>query len=589
MSGMMQFSVGVMPGCQADNLPCATGSDVKYREDEKLASYPAESPERALTGVNLYLESNESVNRCVCLEKKWILWHEFIKDHSCFTDWLQLAEKSARRPRSAVILYITAKEDLKRYQDLQVEIRSRLAQLDSLNEQHRVLAQHFRGVMAHRLTSMVLDSSRRWDVLSKTVENACHSLKHFVAQREEFESQCDEMAIWLADMDLRLTEVEHFSGKDTYQKMQQLQSFQEAVGGNVVRLNKLLERGEALIQHCEPADAQEIEESLQELLLYCIRVFEGVGRLHTRLLSMRLVFEEDWLLAAVPVMTDSSKALQEDEGIFEKSSISEQFEPNHSDSMDHLVLEWDPSVDIGGSVSHDDADSDYSSAITGLHWDEPVSRDTTRRSYRTSKDSRLDMAEMTAGSSIREAIPGACVLAKAPESEQNSPNVTNTLHNAGEEPLCLATQTSPWIDRCFPEPVTFDPDRISAWLGQTFTHGPNAPARSPCLKGVQTECAAQFLKEKDDHPGISEDKVNIENGFNKPSPGLSRSSPWLLGASHFAWMLKASTLLYVLLALLLGFWASLHQPRLESGCHHSSSLARSFHLMLHYVNGPPPT
>uniref|UniRef100_A0A8C9TGP8 Uncharacterized protein n=1 Tax=Scleropages formosus TaxID=113540 RepID=A0A8C9TGP8_SCLFO len=223
MSGMMQFSVGVMPGCQADNLPCATGSDVKYREDEKLASYPAESPERALTGVNLYLESNESVNRCVCLEKKWILWHEFIKDHSCFTDWLQLAEKSARRPRSAVILYITAKEDLKRYQDLQVEIRSRLAQLDSLNEQHRVLAQHFRGVMAHRLTSMVLDSSRRWDVLSKTVENACHSLKHFVAQREEFESQCDEMAIWLADMDLRLTEVEHFSGKDTYQKMQQLQ------------------------------------------------------------------------------------------------------------------------------------------------------------------------------------------------------------------------------------------------------------------------------------------------------------------------------------------------------------------------------
>ncbi len=31
------------------------------------------------------------------------------------------------------------------------------------------------------------------------------------------------MAVWLADMDLRLTEVEHFSGKDTCSKMRQLQ------------------------------------------------------------------------------------------------------------------------------------------------------------------------------------------------------------------------------------------------------------------------------------------------------------------------------------------------------------------------------
>lgn len=67
------------------------------------------------------------------------------------------------------------------------------------------------------------------------------------------------------------------------------QGFQEAVAESAGRLNALLHQGEELIQRSEPADAQVIEGQLQELLLYCARVFQGLGRLHTRLLSMRLV------------------------------------------------------------------------------------------------------------------------------------------------------------------------------------------------------------------------------------------------------------------------------------------------------------
>lgn len=67
------------------------------------------------------------------------------------------------------------------------------------------------------------------------------------------------------------------------------QGFQEAVSESAGRLNALLQQGEELIQRSEPADAQVIEGQLQELLLYCARVFQGLGRLHTRLLSMRLV------------------------------------------------------------------------------------------------------------------------------------------------------------------------------------------------------------------------------------------------------------------------------------------------------------
>lgn len=67
------------------------------------------------------------------------------------------------------------------------------------------------------------------------------------------------------------------------------QGFQEAVAESAGRLNALLQQGEELIQRSEPVDAQVIESQLQELLLYCARVFQDLNCLHTRLLSMRLV------------------------------------------------------------------------------------------------------------------------------------------------------------------------------------------------------------------------------------------------------------------------------------------------------------
>lgn len=68
-----------------------------------------------------------------------------------------------------------------------------------------------------------------------------------------------------------------------------VQSFQQCVCVNSGRVNTLLQRGEALIQHSQPADAQHVESRLLELLRRCSLVYNNVARTHTRLLSMRLV------------------------------------------------------------------------------------------------------------------------------------------------------------------------------------------------------------------------------------------------------------------------------------------------------------
>lgn len=44
----------------------------------------------------------------------------------------------------------------------------------------------------------------------------------FVSEWEEFEAEREELALWLADLDVRLTEVDHLTG-NTCEKLRRLQ------------------------------------------------------------------------------------------------------------------------------------------------------------------------------------------------------------------------------------------------------------------------------------------------------------------------------------------------------------------------------
>jgi len=60
---------------------------------------------------------------CACLslplcrlEQRWVLWHEFMKEHDHLDAWLQLAEQAIGCPNSAHVNYSTAKEELQRFE-----------------------------------------------------------------------------------------------------------------------------------------------------------------------------------------------------------------------------------------------------------------------------------------------------------------------------------------------------------------------------------------------------------------------------------------------------------------------------------------
>uniref|UniRef100_A0A3Q1C7D5 Uncharacterized protein n=1 Tax=Amphiprion ocellaris TaxID=80972 RepID=A0A3Q1C7D5_AMPOC len=162
------------------------------------------------------------VDLSVRLDRKWLLWHNFMKEHAHLDAWLRLAEQAVASPSPAHFTYSTAKEELRRFERLQREAGSQLVQLDSLTRRNRTLTRMFDGVMRTRLLSSAGECGRRWDNVNQKLESITAGLKLFVSEWEEFEAQGAELALWLADMDVRLSEVDHLTGS-TCEKLRQLQ------------------------------------------------------------------------------------------------------------------------------------------------------------------------------------------------------------------------------------------------------------------------------------------------------------------------------------------------------------------------------
>ncbi|XP_022426107.2 nesprin-2 isoform X3 [Delphinapterus leucas] len=325
-----------------------------------------------------------SMERRMKIEETWRLWQKFLDDYSRFEDWLKSAERTAACPNSSEVLYTVAKEELKRFEAFQRQIHERLTQLELINKQYRRLARENRTDTASKLKQMVHEGNQRWDNLQKRVTAILRRLRHFTNQREEFEGTRESILVWLTEMDLQLTNVEHFSESDADDKMRQLNGFQQEITLNTNKIDQLIVFGEQLIQKSEPLDAVLIEDELEELHRYCQEVFGRVSRFHRRLTSHASGLEDEKEASENETDVEDPREIQDDS--WRKRRESE--EPSSPQSLCHLVppapgpersgcetpvsvdsipLEWDHTGDVGGSSSHEeDEEGPYYSALSDV-------------------------------------------------------------------------------------------------------------------------------------------------------------------------------------------------------------------------------
>ncbi|XP_034436669.1 nesprin-1-like [Hippoglossus hippoglossus] len=310
-----------------------------------------------------------ALDRRLRIEETWRLWCKFLDDYSRFEDWLKMAERTAASPNSAGVLYTVAKEELKKFEGFQRQVHERLTQLEIVNNQYRRLARENRTDRASQLKVMVHEGNRRWDTLYRRVAAVLRRLKHFTSQREDFEGTRESMLVWLTELDLQLTNVEHFSESDVHHKIQQLNSFQKEITLNTERIDGLIVFGEGLIQKSSPQDAALIEDELEELHAYCQEVFSRLVRFHQRLSQPPIIKEEPELSGSTFYLESSLELIGRP--WLGRSLGSLPATPTHllasalersgretPVSVDSLPLEWDHTGDVGGSSSQEDDDDE---------------------------------------------------------------------------------------------------------------------------------------------------------------------------------------------------------------------------------------
>ncbi|KAI1897766.1 hypothetical protein AGOR_G00086650 [Albula goreensis] len=221
------------------------------------------------------------------------LWREFLDDHSKFEDWLRTVEETAAEPDSDCILYANAKQECKKFEALQREGQEHFANLELLNTRYRRLARENRTDTANSLQVTVLQGNQRWDNLQQRVVAILRRLKSFTAEWEEFVGVKEKTQMWLTEMDLRLTNVEHLSKCDTHERMEQLDGLQREMGLGVERVAQLTSTGKQLSQRSNPQDRALIQEQLSYLSSFHQQLLQRAERFRQRLTCPRPETEEE--------------------------------------------------------------------------------------------------------------------------------------------------------------------------------------------------------------------------------------------------------------------------------------------------------
>lgn len=107
-------------------------------------------------------------------------------------------------------------------QSFQRKIHENLAQLEMINKQYRRMARESRTDTNLQLRKMVHEANNRWDDVARRCNKVLRRMKALLTQKEEFDSTRESMIVWLTEMDLQLTNVEHFSESEVSIKVKQM-------------------------------------------------------------------------------------------------------------------------------------------------------------------------------------------------------------------------------------------------------------------------------------------------------------------------------------------------------------------------------
>ncbi|CAM9890425.1 unnamed protein product [Lampetra fluviatilis] len=194
-----------------------------------------------------------------------------------FEGWLaRLEHRVSARDSVRRLEFPQCRDELNVFVAVQHEVQQGLTRLEELKVRHRqLLCSHDPGTVAMQ-RPRVQACNHRWVGLKKVVATIIKTLRHSVAQWEEFEGACKDLMLWLTETDLRLTNLEHFGECEAQARSDQLRAFQEELAKRQETLNSLRKQAERLGEVGQAG--HRLEEALKYFTETSVRVTRYLGR-----------------------------------------------------------------------------------------------------------------------------------------------------------------------------------------------------------------------------------------------------------------------------------------------------------------------
>ncbi|XP_060712015.1 nesprin-2-like [Hemiscyllium ocellatum] len=538
-----------------------------------------------------------SLERRIKMEQSWQLWQEFLDDYSRFNDWMHWAEALAREPLSSQVLYSEAKEELKRFECLQKRTEEHVIQLESINRRYRQLAREQGIRLAGKLKGMVHDGNQRWDNLQRRVGIICKRLKYFVTQREEFETERENLWLWLMQLDVRRSELEYFSREGAAEKLDSLQVLQQVIGSVTEGTDALLRLAGALLQKSEPQDGVTIETEVQDLLQFQQEVFGQMDRLRRRCHSMSQT-SDGWESLSREGRESESCCDRILKGRRRERPLWQDLLPEGvpggyliPSNVDSLALEWDSSVDVGDSRTLEGSVSFCSSVL-----DRPDGPDAIANPWGCRRNRQIHGEWMYDSSTTQQMDVGCqCDSEVDTVSGDHGPLFDTQLQvrdrhscdvaDAVEKPLTGKLRKRNGLQTWQQEATRERPGRSHSDWFQSQSVGPKARARY-VRQWLQMLEPKQKLSERG--TTTLEMATGLDRLLHHPSPPSMESRLPCTGSTLPLLPVVVAIILSLMLVLLAV--VLLIFPIVIQECNwHRRNTFLPFHFTLSYLNGPPPT
>lgn len=212
--------------------------------------------------------------RSLWIKETWITLESLKEDCTFFENWLINIKLEIDSSASDQMNTNFSKEEIQHFEKIMKDIHGMYFKLEKINKVYKKLAREGRTDHMGTLKSTIFYCNKEWDLLQHRVSAILINLKQSAALDDDFKTMKNVIYKWLTDIDVRVTDLEHFSSMSNEAKTAEIKKIEKEIDSKERNVSSLDSYALLLMEKEDVANASKIQREVDELKNYMRAVSE---------------------------------------------------------------------------------------------------------------------------------------------------------------------------------------------------------------------------------------------------------------------------------------------------------------------------